>query len=186
MTHTRPIDPRSRETGSAYIVALFVLVVLTALGLSLSLITETESQIGANERGIQRIFSAAEIGAQLATAKALTIPDSRALTIDLPERDLTGAFTVIDRVDVSPMVPIHSSPCNLCQINQGAKFFKLNHAVTTNATRLGWSPLQDPLSDEPTNLAASVVGLMIDIQPMRPSAEPLAVLDQEALGKISF
>ena len=52
MNRHRPIAARLRESGSSYIVALFVLVVLTILGLSLSLVTETESQIGDNERGI--------------------------------------------------------------------------------------------------------------------------------------
>lgn len=183
---TRQINRRIRQSGSSYLVALFVLVVLTILGLSLSLITETESQIGANERSIQRVFFAGEFGAQLATAKALSIPDSRAMLFDVPETDTVGALTIINRLDISPMVPIHASPCNLCQINQGRQFFKLNHAVTTNATRLGWSPGQDPDTDEPTALAAAVVGMMIDVQPMQPSAEPLAVLDTKALSKISF
>ncbi len=177
---------RGRQEGSSYIVALFVIVILTILGLSLSLVTETESQIGANERSMQRIFFATEVGAQVATAKTLVIPDSRPMTLDLPETDAIGAVTIIDRIDVSPMAPIQSSPCNLCQINHGNQFFKLNHALTTNANRLGWTLGKDPDTDPPTTLGAAVVGMMIDIQPLAPSAEPLAILDNDSITKILF
>ena len=181
----RRLPSRSRESGSAYLVALFVLVVLTLLGMSLSLITVTESQIGANERSIQRVFFAGELGVQLATAKALTIPDTRAMLLDFNEPS-GGAVTIVNRLDVSGMVPIQASPCNLCQINQNAEFFKINHAVTSRSSRLGWSPGLDPDSDDPTVLAAAVVGMMIDVQPLGPTAESIAAHDSAALKKISF
>jgi Tfp pilus assembly protein PilX len=37
------------EAGSAYIIVLLVLVVLTIFGIALSLITQTEMQVGTNE-----------------------------------------------------------------------------------------------------------------------------------------
>ena len=67
------VDPphRPAERGSAYLVALLVLVLLTIIGLSLSLITQTEMQIGANERLIERSFYVADSGISLATARTL-------------------------------------------------------------------------------------------------------------------
>ena len=181
---TRRLPSRSRESGSAYLVALFVLVVLTLLGMSLSLITVTESQIGANERSIQRVFFAGELGVQLATAKALTIPDTRAMLLDFNEPS-GGAVTIVNRLDVSGMVPIQVSS-DRPLVKADAEFFKINHAVTSRSSRLGWSPGLDPDSDDPTVLAAAVVGMMIDVQPLGPTAESIAAHDSAALKKISF
>ncbi len=50
------------EQGSAYVVTLLALVVLTILALSLTLLTQSEMQIGTNERIVQRIFYAADAG----------------------------------------------------------------------------------------------------------------------------
>jgi Tfp pilus assembly protein PilX len=50
------------EEGSVYLVALLGLVVLTILGLTLSLVTQTEMKMGANERVLQRVFFVAGHG----------------------------------------------------------------------------------------------------------------------------
>ncbi|MBV8202862.1 MAG: hypothetical protein JOZ15_19775, partial [Acidobacteria bacterium] len=56
------------ERGSAFIVALLVLVVLTIAGLALTLMTQTEMRIGANEREANRTFYASDSGIQVSTA----------------------------------------------------------------------------------------------------------------------
>ena len=65
--------PRStpRQNGSAYILTLLTLVILTIVGLSLALVTQTERQLGANEQIIQRVFYAANSGTAMATANVL-------------------------------------------------------------------------------------------------------------------
>ena len=55
-------SPRPSETGSAYIVTLLALVVLTILALALAMVTQTEVQVGANEKTINRTFYAADSG----------------------------------------------------------------------------------------------------------------------------
>ncbi|HKI85589.1 MAG TPA: hypothetical protein VKA53_02475, partial [Thermoanaerobaculia bacterium] len=48
-----------RQEGSAYIVALLALLVLSIVGLALALITQTEQEAGSNERSINRVFYSA-------------------------------------------------------------------------------------------------------------------------------
>lgn len=67
-----PISPGQGERGSAYIVALMALLILTIGGLSVALISQTEMQVGANERLAERAFYAAESGINVATAYILT------------------------------------------------------------------------------------------------------------------
>ena len=68
---TSEIRVRRGERGSAYLIALMALVVLTILGLSLVLVTQTEVQVGANERTVNRTFYAADTGFHLLTAEHL-------------------------------------------------------------------------------------------------------------------
>ena len=74
-SHSRFVPPAGRRhrpaVGSAYLVTLLALVVLTMLALSLSVVTQSEMLIGSNERTIQRVFYAADSGISIATANAL-------------------------------------------------------------------------------------------------------------------
>ena len=38
-------------------------------------------------------------------------------------------------VSIERIVPIHSSPCALCQINQGRGFYQINHLMNVTARR---------------------------------------------------
>jgi hypothetical protein len=67
-----PDRNRVYESGSAYIVALMALLVLTIGGLSVALLSQTEMQVGANERLAERAFYAAESGLNVATSYILT------------------------------------------------------------------------------------------------------------------
>ena len=59
---------RAGERGSAYVVVLLVLLLLTIFGLGLSLVTQTEMAIGTNQRDATRAFYAAESGIAVTTA----------------------------------------------------------------------------------------------------------------------
>ena len=156
-----------RERGSVYVLALLVLLILTIVGLALSLVTQTELQIGANERMTQQAFYATNSGIDLATAKALVLPDHRSFQLDIAEPDSRAGVHLGHRLEVSPFLPILDSPCNLCQINEGADFMKINHAVSSSATRIAWmgNPATPP--DVPTPLAQERVSLLISFQPWR-------------------
>ena len=163
-TKTRAIH---RQQGSVYILALLILLILTVVGLSLSLVTQSEMQIGVNERLSHQAFHMSTGGIDIGTAKALVLPDLRSFQLDLVEPSNVTNLNLRHRLDVSPFLPILSAPCNLCQINEGAEFMKINHAVSSIATRIAW--MGDPANPPavPSPLAQERVSLLISFQPWR-------------------
>ena len=113
--------PRAEE-GSAYLIALLTLVVLTIVGLSLALITQTEMQIGANERTIQKVFYAADAGVAGSVVKALAGFDYQARTITLDDTEGLASLNLHHQVETSPFFPILESPCNLCSVNNAGEY----------------------------------------------------------------
>ena len=174
----------ARQQGSAYLVTLLALVVLTIIGLSLSVITQTEMQIGANERIVQRVFYAADSGVSVATARALNAFEYESVAYSLRDADTSAALNLRQDVDISPFLPILSSPCNLCEINRAGQYgaqnyYRVNHAVTVVATRRG-GPLD-------TVLAQKTVSAMVDVMPWRPAPDAfLPLSDPEQLKKLKF
>ncbi|MEM7480607.1 MAG: PilX N-terminal domain-containing pilus assembly protein [Acidobacteriota bacterium] len=161
---------RQGERGSAYIVVLLVLVVLTILGLSLALLTQTERQIGSNEKTLQRIFYAAESGVGVAVSKALTLPDNQAIDLRLTE-PVVGQVALRHDVQVSAMLPILDAPCNLCQINEPAAFKEINHALGATARRVGWTG-NNP--DDTTLLSQKSLNLQIEVQPWQGAPQQIS------------
>lgn len=70
------LHDRNSQAGSAYIIALLVLVVLSILGLSLALVSQTEMQIGANDLTTHRAFYGSESGKNQALSRMLTVNSS--------------------------------------------------------------------------------------------------------------
>ncbi len=58
----RPSSARQAERGSAFLLALIVIVLLTILGVSIVLVTETEMALGHTEKTVDRQTYAAETG----------------------------------------------------------------------------------------------------------------------------
>lgn len=177
-----PSRTSRREAGSAYIIALMVLVVLTILGLGLALITQTELQIGANERTMQRLFYASDSGISRATAQ--TVYSFNCAPIGDPLSGSTGfdltdtgeiltqtasqiALAARQHVEVSPVLPVMDPPCPLCNINNAGgsqaygeqTYFDVNHAVTSTSTRLS------DLTVPPREYGRRTVSTFISIQP---------------------
>jgi len=173
-----------RERGSAYLVTLFALIVLTMVGLSVSLITQSEMQIGANERVSNRVFYAADTGVSLATARALVSADYTSQTYVLQDPMPRSTVAMEHSIAISPFYPLLNSPCNLCQINNAGQYgakvlYKTNHGVTSQATRQGGA------SDTP--IAFRSVSTMIEVQPWDPPSEAfLALNNPEELKKLKF
>ncbi|HSF43059.1 MAG TPA: pilus assembly PilX N-terminal domain-containing protein [Thermoanaerobaculia bacterium] len=188
-SHRRTIH---REEGSAYVAVLMVLIVLTIFGLALSMITQTEMQVGSNERTVNRVFYAADAGIEAAIAKALVTQDFQAQTYDYTDSGLqlaTGELQLGSQVQVSAMYPIAPpSPCNLCEINQaggygGKDFYKVIHGVTATATRFG--TLNAGVDRTP--LAQKTVSAMIEMQPFEASMDSMKILDDpDALQQVKF
>jgi hypothetical protein len=170
------------QAGSAYIAALLVLVVLTVIGLALALITQSEMQIGANERVQQRMFYAANSGIAASTARALTNADYSSTTYSLGDVGAKIAGLGFD-VQVSPFLPILDSPCHLCEINQVGtynerSFRTINHAVTAVARRRQAGG---------ATLAQKTLSSMIEVQPWRQTPDALEALNSpDELAMLRF
>jgi len=124
----------SKEQGSAYIVTLLVLFVLTALGLSLALITSTESTMGSQERTIQRTFYAADSGLSLALASVLSNNGCEAKCVFL-EDDATVQHGLLDQIEVTKMAVVSDQASNLSQIND-SRYRNFNYYVASRAARI--------------------------------------------------
>lgn len=190
MSHRTPtsaapvLGSRPSETGSAYLVAILALVVLTIAGLALALITQTEMQIGANEKMIERAFYAADSGISVSTSRALVArggAEGTQLVLSDPEG---YGLRLEQRVLVSPFFPISDGFCFLSDIaNQGQygdlSFRRVNHAVTSTAMR------RVPGSDAP--LAERSVTAMMEFQCIRFRPDAVkAVFEPELLDQIEF
>lgn len=185
-----PVASRG-EAGSAYIVVLLVLVVVAAFGIALALITQTESQIGTNERTINRVFYASDAGIERAVARALVAADHTPQDFffnDSGGAMVSGKLELGTRVEVSAFHPIQVTACNLCEINNvgtyaDKAYYKVNHAVTSRATRFATLNA----GGTRTPLAQKTVSAMVEVQPFRASVSALAtVKDPAELAKIRF
>lgn len=135
-----PNPARRAEEGSAYLAVLMLLVVLTILGLSLSVITQTEVIIGGSERQTTRQLFNAASAVNLSAVHELVNRNSAGRMMILARRNESffGQATAIgDRVCTTPFFQIQAGNCNLCTMNQDAAFFAVQNAVTANALRHG-------------------------------------------------
>lgn len=174
----------TRQRGSAYLLVMMALVVLSIMGLGISLVSQTELRIGANERTVQRVFYAADSGLSISAARALAKGDFGATEIALSDPGTPGALGFHHDVEVSPFVPIFDAPCNLCEINQeghygSESYRRINHVVGSLASRVG--------GVEERVTAEKLLTLMVEVQPMAPSTEAMLPLgDPEAMKKVRF
>lgn len=163
--------PRAGQAGSAYIIALLVLVVLTIIGLALTLVTQTEVQVGASERTANRSFYATDSGINIATQLNNESKQANNTTflINTTGQDLgnaTATTIFADQVTVTPLIPINVQPCNLCDISSKNSYSYITHLATSNVSRLGFDG-----SGNKIPIAQKTVVTMIGIQPELPSVE---------------
>ncbi len=157
-------SPRG-EQGSAYIVALLLLLLLTVIGLSLSLVTQNELQIGANEKLINRVFYAADSAVMEATARALILGEFQAgssFTSDLGPPSPANLGIEVQR---DSYTRLNSPYCALCEVNQqpGEEPYRaITYFVDVTARRTGTA------GGSSVALAEKRLNAMIDIQPYKP------------------
>ncbi|HEV7668095.1 MAG TPA: PilX N-terminal domain-containing pilus assembly protein [Thermoanaerobaculia bacterium] len=153
----------SAEQGSAYIVALLLLLLLTVIGLSLSLVTQNELQIGANEKMINRVFYAADSAIMESTSRALILGEFQAgssFTSDLGSPANLGI-----QVQRNSYTRLNSPYCALCEINQqpGEEPYRaITYFVDVTASRTGTA------GGSTVAMAEKRLNAMVDIQPYKP------------------
>lgn len=127
---------RTHERGSAFVITLMVMIVLTILGLSLVFITAGEEQVGANERLISRVFYAADSGIAIATARLMVNNDSRGTVIELPGDGGSVAAQLRNEVELQPVVPLYDLRCDLCATANGTGYNDQLMSKASNAIRV--------------------------------------------------
>ncbi|MCZ6506498.1 MAG: PilX N-terminal domain-containing pilus assembly protein [Acidobacteria bacterium] len=167
------------EQGSAYLATLLLLVVLTLMGLSLALVTSTESRIGANERILERVFYATDAGIGIAAARILVGSD---YFYDV-NNDANNSYILNDtpgsapnplvrsQVSVGPLILTQSGPCNLCEINNAGSY--QNKALCRCNILLPARGQRQTLGNA---LAQRRLAATIDIQPWNTPASSLFAL----------
>lgn len=159
MTRT-PIQ--RHEAGSAYLTVLLVLLLLTILGLSLVLVTQIESEIGANERTLHRTFYAADSGIAAAVARKMS-GGSGQFRFQM-NSDVTGLVPRGDSVDVGNFLPVRLGFCNLCTANVGSEYHRIDYLVVSQAVRFVST---SPTGGDRHPLARQAVSTEVAIQPER-------------------
>jgi Tfp pilus assembly protein PilX len=171
-----PVRPATRrsEAGSAYLMVLMLLVVLTIIGLSLSVITQTEVIIGGSEKQSTRQLYAAGSAVHLASAYELVSRDSTVHDMVLQqrkERMFGDDVTIGDRICTTPYLQVHTAVCNLCMLNQDNEYFAVQNAVTASALRHGGSNLG----------ARHTIGALVAFEPYQRSPVSAQVTSEERL-----
>jgi Tfp pilus assembly protein PilX len=154
------------ERGSAFVVALLVLLVLTISGLAVTLMTQTEMRIGSNERTANRSLYASDSGVEVATARKSWIgaePVIHTFNINTTLED-TGAAaptTFSDQVTITPLIPLSTQYCNLCQVNKGMAqaYTQIVFGVNATAARTGVNGAVNQ------TVASKLLGATIKMQP---------------------
>ena len=169
------VDPRhARAAGSAYLLTLLVLVVLTMLALALSFATQSEMLVGANERVLQRAFYAAESAVHLAAARTLESHDkcpTRVRLRDVP-RGKPG-WLIQAELEIDAVVPVADPPCEYCQINEANEyaagaFYRVGHELNVRGRLVGRGG---------EAVALKSVSALLDVQPWSDNLIPVCGVD---------
>jgi hypothetical protein len=164
----QPTDLR-REAGSAYIVTLLALVVLTILALALTLVTQGEVQIGGAEKTVNRLFYSTDSALSLAAPKIIF--NDPAVDDFILNRTQIGSGTnsanVADRLTIGAPVPvdIYHSDKSIAAMGK-EEFFQTSHTAAARAERISWKG--NGLPDVTATVEGSkILTVQILIQPAR-------------------
>jgi hypothetical protein len=127
------------ENGSAFIIALMVLVLLSFVGISLTIITETEMQLGNSEKLIDRTGFAAETGfAALFAQLALTYnvcPEY----VAIPNKKV-GEVQLGFAVDTGNLFPVVRAKAPYSSANEGDQsMYSYFFVASSRARRVAWA-----------------------------------------------
>lgn len=174
------------ESGSAFILVLLALLILTFLGLSLTLVTETEMTLGGTERVINKTFYGAETGVQAALAQVLTSKAYNFVRVTMPEGPLGAGRTIGLRATTTAVHTVGGedfAPLTTANEGEGSDYKTYMLTVTSTGERLSWpdrfpvpacigstSGMVSAAGDEVTVQAQQVISTRVLVSPFkRPS-----------------
>ncbi len=129
--------------GSAFIMAMIALAVLTVVGLSLTMVTQTESTLGETEKVINEQFYAAESGNTAQISTLLATNGLEGINIVVPslmqKRSQAGLQVGYDVVS-SGLAPIDTDEMAYTKVNEGRgdKLFAFYYHMKTLSRRTAW------------------------------------------------
>lgn len=138
------MNRKKLERGSAFVMALIALAVLTVVGLSLSMITETEVSLGEMEKTINEQFFANESGGTAQTSTLLATNGLEGINLVVPsialsrsKADLTIGYDVVS----SGLAPIDTDEMPYTKANEGRgdKLYAFYYHMKTLARRTAWN-----------------------------------------------
>lgn len=98
---------RRKSNGSAFVIALMVMVILTFIGLSLAMVTETEMLLGGNERVINRTFYSADSGIAAAVSQLMVTNSFDKLVFGIRDQlDRPNQPQFIHQVETTSLYPV--------------------------------------------------------------------------------
>lgn len=130
------------ERGSAFMIALAALTILTIVGLSLAMVTETEMLLGANEWVITETHFAAEAGINTQISKLLVSNDTSKTEIVIPsyfgQADTSNQIGFDIRSTGMLAVTIEELPYSKANAGAADRFFSGYFYTLVRAQRTSW------------------------------------------------
>lgn len=169
------IPASKSQSGSAYIVTLLALVVLTILALTLVLVTQSEVQIGGNERTVNRLFYSADSVLSLSANKVLERLPSGKNTFYMNRVQIGNSSNSINTADrvtlwVPDLISYGLADMSIASIGPQQIYQTVNN-VTATSDRVTWSGNVIPTSTGPpvTVLGTKVLSMeLIDTMVPQP------------------
>jgi hypothetical protein len=184
-----PTRLRRREQGSAFILVLMALVVLTILGLGLALITQTEYQLGANDRSINRTFYAADSGGSVGLTYVMVNHDRTPRTVLMNDKRTVGGGSTQSQSVLSPYAPIGAAPCNLCSVSTPSQTYGAGNLYNSQNVVTAYGSYATTSSSGASSAAAQRNAFFwLDVQPFVMTADDIkmATYDAAQAQKVKF
>jgi hypothetical protein len=158
----RAVTRVERQAGSAYLLALLVLAVLTGLGIALARVAQQERARATAFLARTQAMSAAESGVSVAEIRLVESDVSDPLEVVFglqPARSLVGG----NRVVIESVAPVIAVPCDLCEIGAGSRWFRVDYGLTSLGERRAWKSGTSPLDGR--LMAAFAVEVTLSVEP---------------------
>ena len=141
---------RNQKRASAFVMAMIALAVLTVVGLSLSMVTETEMSLGETEKVINEQFYANEGGGTTQISTLLATNGLEGVNVVFPsqaQRNSQAQITIGYDVVSSGLAPVATDELPYTKVNEGKgdKLYAFFYHTKTLARRTAWSQ-KDPVA----------------------------------------
>jgi hypothetical protein len=119
--------------GASMIFVLFAMLLLTAMGLALMSMTESEMLMGSNSLLSLRTRLEAENGIHIAAARKVVENEGRAIEVVLPDpAGGRASKSMVNAIDIEPVAVVAERPCNFCELNNSGTYNEKSFRAVTH------------------------------------------------------